>query len=85
MRTTISLPEPLLKNARQKASERGVTLSVMVEDALRSYFAEKPRRAGSFRLYTVRGTLVRPDLDLDRTSALLTADDAFTYSPKKRQ
>jgi hypothetical protein len=85
MRTTIDLPEPLLKNAKRRATERGVTLSMIVEDALRNHFASKPPATmPPFRLYTVRGKLVRPDLDLDRTSALLVEDDASSYIPEKK-
>jgi hypothetical protein len=76
MRTTISLPEPLLENAKKCAAARGVTLSVLLEDALRSHLSRnRSPSASSFRLRTVRGRLVNPDLDLDRTSALITSED----------
>ena len=84
MRTTVSIPEPLLHNARKRAAERGVTLSVVVEDALRKELAQDrivPEQR--FQLYTVRGRLVQPDLDLDRTSALLTADDEAEFGGGK--
>ncbi len=80
MRTTVNLPDTLLKNAKRRATERGVTLSSLLEDALRSHLsAKRPPGASAFRLYTVRGRLVQPDLDLDRTSALLAADDESAY------
>lgn len=80
VRTTVDLPEPLLRNAKQRAAERGVTLSVVLEDALRSHLAAKPARPETpFRLHTVHGRLVRPDLDLDRTSELITADDELAF------
>ena len=85
MRTTVDLPEPLLNNAKRRAAERGVTLSAIIEDALRGHLASK--RAASappFQLFTVRGRLVRPDLDLDRTSALLVEDDAASFIPEKK-
>ncbi len=76
MRTTISLPDPLLDNAKRRASERGVTLSVVVEDALRVHLAEPGvSDACEFRLVTMRGRLTNPALDLDRTSALDVAGD----------
>src|SRR4029453_2452660 len=81
MRTTVSLPEPLLRNAKRRAAQRGITLSGLLEDALRSYLAQKPSSpVTAFRLYTVRGRLVNPNLDLDRTSALLIADDEMDFS-----
>lgn len=81
MRTTISLAEPLLLNAKQLASRRGVTLSEVVEDALRADLARQlTDDSPPFHLHTVRGKLVQPDLDLDRTSALLTGDDELIFS-----
>jgi ribbon-helix-helix CopG family protein len=80
MRTTVTLPDTLLKNAKRRAAQRGVTLSVLLEDALRSHLARQ--RQGpppAFRLHTVRGRLVKPDLDLDRTSAVLASDDELAY------
>jgi hypothetical protein len=84
MRTTISIPEPLLENAKRRAAKRGVTLSTLVEDALRSHLTEAPPpAAGPFRLHTVRGKLVDPRLDLDRTSALVSADDEAEYRNRR--
>lgn len=85
MRTTVDLPGPLLNNAKRRAAERGVTLSAIIEDALRSHLASK--RAASappFQLFTVKGRLVRPELDLDRTSALLVEDDAARFISEKK-
>jgi hypothetical protein len=49
-------------------------LSAFAEDALRAQLARKESAAvPSFRLHTVRGRLVQPDLD--RTSAPLALDD----------
>jgi hypothetical protein len=80
VRTTIDLPEPLLENAKQRAREQRVTLSALLEDALRSHLARNPEKPGTeFKLHTVRGRLVRPDLDLDRTSSLITADDELEF------
>ena len=85
MRTTVSLPDPLLRNAKQRAAERHTTLSGLIEDALRAHLARPDKPVpSSFRLYTVRGRLVNPRLDLDRTSALVAADDEAAYSRPKR-
>jgi hypothetical protein len=84
MRTTIDVPEPLLENAKKRAAVLGVTLSVVVQDALRSHLSRNPDPAVSkFQLHTVRGRLVRPDLDLDRTSALIALDDEAAYAAGK--
>lgn len=77
------MPEPLLRNAKQRAAERGVTLSAVIEDALRIHLAGAQKRdVPPFRLFTVKGKLVDPNLDLDRTSAFLLEDDQETFRPR---
>ena len=81
MRTTINVAETILERAKAAAVGRGVTLGELFEDALRAYLAatEKPSPA-PFRLHTVRGRLANLNLDLDRTTALLLADDEAAYN-----
>lgn len=84
MRTTVSISDPLLENARQSAARRGVTFSVMVEDALRLLLAKAPAAAAvPFRLHTVRGKLVDPDMDLSRTSALAVQEDEARFRRRR--
>lgn len=84
VRTTVTIAEPLLENAKQCASQRGITLSALVEDAVRRYLAvSEATSAPPFRLHTVRGRLVEPGLDLDRTSALVTLDDEAAFSTRR--
>ena len=76
MRTTVDLPDPIIHNARLLAGERGVTFSAIVEDALRHHLSPgPPSELPPVKLPTVRGRPLRPDLDLDRTSALEIAED----------
>lgn len=76
MRTTISIDERVLERAKRAAADRGVTVSVLVEEALNTHLAGRRSAAREpFRLATVRGRLVNPHLDLDRTSALLVEGD----------
>ena len=85
MRTTISLPAPLLENAKQCAVERGVTLSALLEDALRCLLARNPSSSTpAFRLYTVRGKLVDSHMDLDRTSTLVAMEDEASFRGQPR-
>jgi hypothetical protein len=85
MRTTISLPAPLLENAKQCAVERGVTLSALLEDALRCLLARNPSSSTpAFRLHTVRGKLVDPHMDLDRISTLVAMEDEASFRGKPR-
>ena len=86
MRTTVSIDDPLLENAKRHASERGVTLGAVIEDALRAYLVKSDREAEKpFRLHTVRGRMVNRHLDLDRTSALMAAEDEEAYARKRKR
>jgi hypothetical protein len=83
MRTTISVSDTVLQSAKREAETRGVTVSVVVEDALRKFLSQSARPSGpSFHLPTVRGKLVNPDLDLDRTSALILQEDEVAFHRK---
>lgn len=62
MKTTIDLPEPLLREAQEVARAEGTTLRALVEDGLRAVLAR--RRAGErFRLpdASVGGRGLRPE------------------------
>lgn len=80
MRTSVSLPDPLLENAKQSAAERGITFSMLVEDALRLLLAKGPSGTlAPFRPHTVRGELVDTGLDLNHTSALAVQEDEANF------
>ena len=80
MRTTVNVDDRVIERAKAAAVGRGVTLGEVVEDALLTYFSGSENViAPPFRLHTVRGQLVQPDLDLNRTSALLMLDDELAY------
>ncbi len=81
MRTTISIQDPLLETAKQCASLRSITLSELIEDALRAHLSapQSGQARHPFRLITVKGELVNQDVDLDRISALIAADDEVRY------
>lgn len=75
MRTTITIPDDLLRKAKQVAAERSCTLSEVVQEALRKVFSQ-PRSAGRrrpTRLPTFRGQGVFPGIDLDSSANLLDA------------
>jgi hypothetical protein len=80
MRTTVDIAASVLENARAVATGRGVTVSELLEDALRAYLSSADQAAPvPFHLPTVRGQLVQPGIDLDRSSALVAADDEAAY------
>jgi hypothetical protein len=72
MRTTIRLPEDLLRKAKKQAAEKGTTLTSLIEEGLKTVLAG-PRHAADVRLRlpvskASGGTL--PGVDLNRSSDL---------------
>jgi Arc/MetJ-type ribon-helix-helix transcriptional regulator len=75
MRTTVTIPDDLLRRAKQLAAERSCTLSDVVREALQKVFSQ-PRSGGRrrrTRLTTFRGRGVLPGVDLDSSASLLDA------------
>jgi hypothetical protein len=83
MRTTVNLPEPLLKRAKRFADERGMTINSLIEDGLLLRMAEPKRAARPFRLITVTGRPLDPSIDLNRTSELIMQEEEAQYKRKK--
>jgi len=75
MRTTIDFIDDVLRRAKKRAADDGVSLRDLVERALRSYLETRPRRAGyRLRWRTERGRL-QPGVDLDDRDALFDRMD----------
>jgi hypothetical protein len=55
MRTTLVLDDELLRQAKRRAIERDVTLSEMVNEALRESLRKPPGQAPPFTLVTYGG------------------------------
>ncbi|MGA2695012.1 MAG: DUF2191 domain-containing protein [Terriglobales bacterium] len=73
MRTTVRLPEELLRKAKKQAAEKGQTLTSLIEEGLKIILANPkgPRRHGRVQLPISKmsgGTL--PGIDLNCTSDL---------------
>ena len=62
----------------------GVTLSVLIEDALRQHLNTRPdTETPPFKLITVGGDgLVDPSIDLDKICELIARDDEEKYGQK---
>ena len=74
MRTTVSIEDHLLDQAKQAALEQKCSLGEVIENSLRLALAaqEKRKQAGfSKPLKTFRGTGVQPGVDLSSSAALL--------------
>ena len=63
MKTTIQIPDSLLKEARKLANEERTTLKSLMEEGLRRIVSERKRR-GSFNLRkaTFKGKGLQPNL-----------------------
>ena len=71
MRTTVRLPDELMRAAKCRAQETGRTLAQLLEDCLRAEL-QHPTRAWAVRepLPTYRGQGLQPGVDLTDSSAL---------------
>lgn len=73
MRTTIRLDDTLLAEAKQRAARGGITLTAIIEQALRESFSrreERPDRRPVKLPVWGRGG-VMPGVDLDNSASLL--------------
>lgn len=73
MRTTVRLPEELLREAKRVAAETDRSLTRVIEDALRAAFARRRTAAGAepVDLPTHAGGGLLAGVDLDDSAALL--------------
>jgi hypothetical protein len=71
MRTTVSIPDDLLRGAKLAAAEAGRTLSDLVEDGLRLLLARHPEPSQApFELPVFGGSGLRPGVDLEDKEGL---------------
>lgn len=76
MRTTMSIDDHVLASAKRRASERGLTLGQLVEQALRRELSREEDSAAAPPVPVFReGSGVRPEVDVTSTRALLEALD----------
>ncbi|MFN3883546.1 MAG: type II toxin-antitoxin system VapB family antitoxin [Rhodocyclaceae bacterium] len=63
MKTTIEISDPLMREARKLAGQKGITLRALIEQGLRIVIAQQ-RQASEFRLRraTFKGNGLQPDL-----------------------
>lgn len=76
-RTTVRLPEDLLRRAKKKAAAEGRTLTSLIEDGLRLVVSDKrspKRRHVKLPVSTATGGLM-PGVDISNSAALQEMDD----------
>jgi hypothetical protein len=82
MRTTILLDDRLGERLRAQARREGKSFSAFLADAGRKALeAHEESRGEPFTLVTFRGEA--PRVNLDRTNALLAAEDVETYGDSR--
>ena len=75
MRTTLNIDDQVLASAKHRAIEQGVTLTSIVEDALRETLLKTKEKTANIQLLTVNGAGVKPGIDLSHSSSLLDIMD----------
>ena len=78
MKTTLNLNDRVLQRAKRRAAREGITLTRLVEDALRARLATTSKGKARFRLklHTVKGESA-PKVDFcDRNALYEVMDDA---------
>lgn len=75
MRTTLNIDDQILSLAKHQAIEQGVSLTRIVESALRDAFLKTEEKSEKIHLLTVKGTGVKPGIDLQHSSSLLDIMD----------
>lgn len=86
MRTTITIDDAVLEDLKQRAAQRGTTVSRLVEDSVRVALArppEPPAEAEEFKLVTYGRGGRFTHLDVDRSSALLEREEVERYGGRR--
>lgn len=77
MRTTITIDDALLVEAKTSAATSGRTLSEVVEDALRAALARRREDIPPAELPVFHGGRLQPGVDLDDSARLLDLMDGI--------
>jgi hypothetical protein len=82
MRTTITIDDRLLAQLKKRAAEAGTSVSGLIEQAVRLLFRTPPapKGQGRFELVTFGSGGRFSRLNVDKTSALLEADDVDRFA-----
>lgn len=70
MRTTLTIPDPVYRQAKAEAARRGATVGSVVEAALRAYLEDSSAAVTALPPLTRSVTGFRPGVDLDDMSAV---------------
>ncbi len=82
MRTTILLEDDLARRFQETARKRGQSLSAFLSEAGKAALEARSGPKEPFDLIVETSTGPVPGVDLDRTSALLAAEDEGRYGTR---
>jgi hypothetical protein len=76
-RTTVRLPEELIRRAKRKAAAQGRTLTSLIEEGLRLVVSDKRKEKAKRVLPRVSGATggLMPGIDISNSAALQEMDD----------
>ena len=81
----MTIDDPLLENAKARAAELQLSVSELIEDALRMVLSKSTTgREKPFTPLTVGGGGVNPNINIDRISEILHQDDMAFYATGKK-
>jgi hypothetical protein len=86
MRTTITLDDRLADRLKRRAARSGVTVSRLIEDAVRVILNRPPRAEespGAFKLVTFGRGGRFSRYNIDKTSGLIAAEDVERYGERE--
>jgi Ribbon-helix-helix protein, copG family len=85
MRTTITLDDRLLAQLKRRAAESGTSVSKVVEQAVRLFIRtpRSPTSQTSFKLVTFGAGGRFSRQNIDKTAALIEADDLERFAPRR--
>ena len=82
-RTTVRLDDDLMRDAKRMAAESGITLTALIESALRERLARRdqpPAKRDRIKLITVAGVLL-PGYDPDRLATQVIEEEDARGAP----
>lgn len=74
MRTTVNLPDDLLREAKAFAAAQRLTLGKVLEEGIRRVLADRPGKKVNLRTSNAK---LQPGIDLNDNAELLRAMDEF--------
>jgi hypothetical protein len=89
MRTTVRLDDDLLREAKIRAAEQGISLTQLIDESLRERLSarSRPKKGEPFRLRSYGKGGVRPGVNLDDNRAVrdLMDEDASLFMGDSEQ